>query len=886
LYSLNLFGGVRLDGPSGPVSGHAGQRRQLALLALLATAGPGGLGREKVQALLWPESPTDAARHSLANALYRLRTTLGEDCIEAGRDILRLNPAVVRTDVGDFEALLDQGEMEKALELYRGPFLDGFHLKGSSEFEDWRSALALRLGRQFEETLEKLAVRAEGERDWKRAIGLWERLSAHDPLNTRLALGQMRCMAASGDPGNAIQAGEEHSRLLQEELDADAPPELTAFLESLRTGEWSAGERNIEGWKAGEGESLEVPDGRILPPSALSDAPGLPGSGHGLAHPTAGDRPRVHRISWQRIGLVATGALAVAAGALTLGRWTAPEPGGGSVSAAHEGTAIAVLPFQNLSPEGPHAYFAAALHDELLSQLARVPGISLRGRTSVRGYAGTTKTIREIAEELAVGSIVEATVQILDERLRVNVQLIDATTDEHLWAERYDRALDDAFEVQSDIAQRIVAAVGANLTGSEARAMAAAPTDNPEAYLLYLQGMDYYRRPGYLRRNWEIAEDLFGRAVALDSTFALAFAALSEVHGWMSWFRYDFSPERMARQREAAETALRLAPDLPQAHFAMGSVHYHGSMDWRSALQEYRIALEGSPNNADLWAQIGYTHRRMGHWEEVLDALERALVLDPRNVDVLGNLAGGTFLSLRRYEEAIQWLDRARRLAPDAPVYDVLCGYAWVLWGGRLDSLNAVLARHPAEADFGFLGGAPIFRALALYWGRDADGLLSFLQRTTQAVFESRFFYLPGELWAGWAHQLREDSAAAHEAFGSALALLDSMVAVIPEDVRVHTARGLALAGLGRHEDALEEARWVQQSPAYGMDAQDGTTPAEDLARILAGIGETDAALAEIERLLAGPSRLSVHILRLDPRFDLIRHDPRFQALLVRYADP
>jgi serine/threonine-protein kinase len=818
--------------------------------------------------------------------VYRLRATLGEDCIEAGRDTLRLNPAVVRADVTDFEALLDQGEMEKALELYRGPFLDGFHLKGSSEFEDWRSALALRLGQRFEEALEKLAVRAGGQRDWKRAIGLWERLSAHDPLNTRLALGRMRSMALSGDLGNAIQAGEEHTRLLRDELSAEAPPELTALLERLRSGEWKAGEQNIEGWKAGEGEPLETPAGRILPPSALSYPPGLPGSGRGLAHPTTGARPGLHRIPWQRIGLAGVGVLVAAAGALALGRWTAPGPGGGSVSAAYERTAIAVLPFQNLSPEGPHAYFAAALQDELLSQLARVPGISLRGRASVMGYAGTTKTIREIAEELAVGSIVEATVQILDERLRVNVHLMDAGTEEHLWAERYDRDLDDAFGVQSEIAQRIVAAVGTTLTGREARAMAAAPTDNPEAYLLYLQGLEYYRRPGYLRRNWEIAEDLFHRAVALDSTFALAFAALSEVHGWMSWFRYDFSPERLARQREAAETALRLQPDLPQAHFAVGSVHYHGSMDWRSALQEYRVALEGLPNDAELWAQIGYVHRRMGHWEEALDALERALVLDPRNVDVLGNLAGGTFLSLRRYEEAIQWLDRARRLAPDAPVYDLLCGYTWVVWGGRLDSLIAVLDRHPAEADLGFLGGVPIFRATALYWERDADGLLSFLQRTPQAVFDSRFFYLPRELWTGWAHQLRGDSAAAHEAFGSALALLDSIMVVIPEDVRVHTARGLALAGLGRREEAEEEARCLQQSRAYSMDAQDGTTPAEDRARILAGIGETDAALAEIERLLAGPSRLSVHILRLDPRFDPIRHDPRFDALLVKYAHP
>jgi serine/threonine-protein kinase len=575
----------------------------------------------------------------------------------------------------------------------------------------------------------------------------------------------------------------------------------------------------------------------------------------------------------------------VAAGALALGRWTAPGPEAGPRSAAYERTAIAVLPFQNLSPEGPHPYLAAALHDELLSQLAGVAGISLRGRASVMGYGGTMKSIKEIGEELAVGSIVEASVQILDRRLRVNVQLIDAATDEHLWAERYDRTLDDAFEVQSDIAQRIVAAVGATLTRSETRLLAAVPTDNPEAYLLYLQGLEYYWRSGYLRRNSEIAQELFERALGLDPAFALAHAALSETHGRMFLFRYDPSPERLIRQREAAEAALRLHPELPQAHVAMGRAHLV-RRDWEAALAQYRIALKGLPNDASLWARIGYVYRRMGHWNEALSAFERAVSLDPRNTDLLGDLGATTLLYLRRHDEAIEWFGKALNLAPDAAIYDLERGRAWVAREGRLDSLRAVLDRHPAEADFATRGKANRWRALLFLWERKPDSLLSLVEGIPERALDSQFYFEPTALWAGWAHQLRRDGAAAQEAFESALALLDSVVALAPEDWRVHSARGMALAGLGRHEEAEEEARWLQESHVYRQDAYEGPELAKGRARILAGIGETDAALAEIERLLAGPSRLSVHTLRLDPQFDPIRNDPRFQALLVKYAQP
>jgi serine/threonine-protein kinase len=600
--------------------------------------------------------------------------------------------------------------------------------------------------------------------------------------------------------------------------------------------------------------------------------------------PSAASGPR--RLSWERIVLLGIAAVVVIVAAVVAGRRTRSGSPAPAATGTHERTAIAVLPFQNLSAEGPHRYFAGGLHDELLTQLAKVATLRVIGRTSVLTYEGSTKRLREIGEELAVGSLVEGSVQVVGDRLRVNVQLIDPVTEAHRWAERYDRTLDDAFAVQSDIAQRIVEAVGATLGGTERAAIAEAPTANADAYRLYLQGLEYSRRPGYLRRNWEIAQDFYERAVALDATFALAHAALSDIHGRMTWFRYDPLPERLVRQRESAETALRLAPDLPQAHIAMGLVHYRGRRDWQAALQEFRIALEGLPNNAELWWWIGYTQRRLGNWDEALAALDEVVALDPRNANAHWDLGAGTLLFLRRYQEAVEWESKALALAPDVAGIDVYRGWTWVVWQGRLDSLGAALDRSRPEAELGFLGSVGAQRARLLFWGRKPDSVLALLRRTPQPVLDGQDFYLPTALYAAWAHQLRGDGVAARTSFDSARVLLDSVVSVLPDDWRVHAARGLALAGLGSRQEALREARWLPQSKVYREDVYQATSLAEERARILAGIGDADAALAEIERLLAGPSELSVHVLRLDPRWDPIRNDPRFQALLVKYAEP
>jgi serine/threonine-protein kinase len=583
-----------------------------------------------------------------------------------------------------------------------------------------------------------------------------------------------------------------------------------------------------------------------------------------------------------RTALFGVAAVVVVGGALLVlrpGREAAAPAG-----PAYERTAIAVLPFQNLSAEGPHAYFAGGLHDELLTQLSKVAALTVISRTSVMGYAGTNTPLRQIASELGVGSVVEGSVQVVGGRLRVNVQLVDAATDAHLWAERYDRTLEDAFAIQSDVAQQIVAAVGAALAGAERQGLAQAPTANAEAYRLYLQGREYWIRPGRLQQNSEIAQQLYERALTLDPGFALARAALSQVHGQMYWFRYDPSPARAARQREEAEAALRLAPDLPQAHVAMGLAHYWGRRDYRRALDELHVALEGLPNDADLWSFIGFVHRRLGNWDEVLAAYEKATQLNPRDADLFNDLGGRTYQHMHRYADAVRAFDHALSLAPDLHGAAVEQGWTYVRWQGQLDTMRAVLSRVSRDADLGLLGTRAAQHGQLLHWERQADSLVQVLTMTRVGAFVGYGFFLPSALYAAWAHQLRGDRDAARAAFDSARLLLDSVMRERPDDWRVHAARGLALAGLGRRDEALREARWLWQSVVYREDAIEGPMLAEDRARILAQAGDAEAALDEIERLLPGPSLLSVHTLRLDPRWDPIRDLPRFRALLKRYA--
>lgn len=570
--------------------------------------------------------------------------------------------------------------------------------------------------------------------------------------------------------------------------------------------------------------------------------------------------------------LYVAGAAAVALFALVATGWILLGPGMAGVGAADEGDArlrsIAVLPLANFGDDGPHAYFAGGFHDELLTQLAKVEQLTVMGRTSVLPYAESSKPLAQIAEELGVGSVVEGSVQVLGNRLRVNVQLLEAESGRHLWAERYDRTLDDAFAVQSEIARQVVAAVGAELTGATARAFDQAPTSDSEAYRLFLQGEDYRRRPGYVWTNLRIASGLYEQAIDRDSTFALAFASLSFVHGAMYWTNWD--PEHRARMHAAAETAVELAPNLPQARWARGLAYYRGERDYVRALEEFEAAARELPGSSELQARIAYVHRRLGNWDEALEALGRAATLDPRDANLYYE-RGQTLQALHRYEEAIEAYDRAVQLAPDLWQPRLLRAETYLHWRGELDSLRALV---PFERR--------LFQARQLLWEQKPDSLLALLGELGDVVFATQHHFVPGALYAAWGHDLSGDGPAARREYSRALMQLDSALSGSPDDWRIHASRGLALAGLGRTAEATGEAEWLSASPDR-EDALDRLRVDGARALILAQNGLVEETMAMLDPLLMGPSFTSVAVVRLDPRYDPVRQRDEFQALLERH---
>jgi len=869
MYRLRVLGGFALEGPTGGAAPPLPQRRAEAVLGVLAVCGEVGCTRERLLALLWPESDEARSRHGLRDALHFIRQALGAEAIRASGDLLRLDPAVVESDVHLFTQALQAEQRAEAVKVYGGPLLDGFHVDEAAEFERWLDAERTRLARECGEALEHLAEAAEVAGAWKEAGRWWARAVELDPLNSHLVLQQVRAMAAIGDRANAIKLADAHGRRLRAELDLEPDRDVLAKIERIRRGELPT-PRVL---RAGATRA-----GPLVPDAPAAGAVGAPNEAEaGPAAAAAGEPAYVNGLNrwppWVRqLAWVLLVGLVGAVGALTVGR-SLRSPG----TPPNSRTVIAVLPFQNLSADSAHAYIAGGLHDELLTQLAKVSALKVIGRTTVLGYTGTAKPLRQIGEELGVGSIMEGSVQMVGDRLRVTVQLLDPVTQTHLWAENYDRTLADAFAVESDIAQRVVNAVGATLTREEVSAIAEAPTQNPEAYQLYLQCKEVWRRPGEMADNLLTAQGLCQRALALDSTFASAHALMALVHVLMFVNLTGSSPLRPRAARREAEAALRLAPDLSQAHLAMAAVNF-GENDFVRSLHELRLALRSAPNDPDVWRWLGFAHRRLGDWDSAEAVFQRLVRLDPRNADVYAGLEAYSLDCARRYAEAIAMFRIALGLQPGRNYWRAMIGLDYMKWQGQLDTLRAI------ARDSNPVIPPDVAVTLALFQ-RQPDTILALVRRF-RAYGASQV--VPSDLvyWAALAHVLRGDSAAARASFDSVVVAADTEEGARPDDWFVHFKVGIALAALGRRTRALAEARWLEQSVPYRTDRFRGPNLVAGRAYILIWLGANDAALAELERVLAAPAQLSVNELRLSPLLDPIRHDPRFQALLRKYATP
>ncbi len=554
------------------------------------------------------------------------------------------------------------------------------------------------------------------------------------------------------------------------------------------------------------------------------------------------------------------------------------------VEVTSERKMIVVLPFENLGPPEDE-YFAAGMTEEITSRLAVASGLGVISRKSAVRYAGSDKTTKQIGEELGVDYLVEGTVRWAREaggasRVRITPQLIRVADDTHLWAEAYDRVIDDIFQVQSDIAGKVFEQLGVALLEPERRAVESRPTDNPDAYNAYLRGLHYVWLPSWSEENLQLALEMFQRAVELDPGFALAHVELCKAHSEMYDFGYDRKKERLAMAKRAVERAVELAPQSVQVHLALGYYHYWGHKEYERALEEFAIAGKDLPNDAELLAATAYVYRRQGRWEEALVKLEKALELDPMDAEK-ALTHGHTYYLLRRYPDAVRYYDRATALAPDLAWSYMSKVEAYWLWRGTTEEARAALEEMPKTED-------PL-NTWIWFWQEIYEGEhQAALERLSSSSFDqSAAFWeglFPRALLSAFVHDLLNEPDLARRDYDSARSILEKELAQRPDDYRVHSALGMALAGLGRRDEAIREGRRAVEMYPVSKDALWGPGQVKTLALIYTMVGEHDAALDQIEYLLSIPSNVSIPYLRLDPRWKPLWDHPRFKELEERFG--
>jgi TolB-like protein/class 3 adenylate cyclase/Tfp pilus assembly protein PilF len=641
-------------------------------------------------------------------------------------------------------------------------------------------------------------------------------------------------------------------------------------------------------------EGLSVPtkeyvqakaEGRSVPPAAT--ALGRSGAAHGgvPTHPTTPAGGLLGSVK-EHAGvlviafLLAAGAAAVAIVVSGDGSGERPRPQDRpTATAERERPVIAVLPFVNMSAqqEEDAAFLATGLHDELLTQLSKIASLDVIARTSVMQYEDTEKTVSEIGRELGVNTVLEGSLMRAGNQVRLNVQLIDATTDRHLWADTYDRqfTVANVFDIQSDLAEQVVLALQAQVVPAERALIADVPTEDLEAYTLYLQGIAAHARAGWEPRDLETAAEMFVAAIDADPEFALAHAWLSITENFLYLF-YDRSEARLARARDTAEEALRLNPELPWGHFAMAFYHFQRYEDDEAA-QAIALAEAGLPGSADVVTLKAEQLYRQGQYEASLAARVRAATLDPLNPELAVNLASA-YADLGRWNQANAVFDRVSELHPT--FFEAAFIRGWLEWRrtGDGEAGLAALAQVPPEVNV--FGLKTFFQWVMT---EDPEARVAALARIDQPVLDfGGFWWAPRELLEAWTYR-RLDPPRAERAYLAAVDVCRAALETAPDDPRIHASLGRAYSGLGRREEAVREAQRVVQILPIAVDPSFGQDLLEITAIIYAELGMADEAADAMEGVLSVPGvPPMVHLL--GPEFERVRDHPRIQALIERAA--
>jgi len=555
-----------------------------------------------------------------------------------------------------------------------------------------------------------------------------------------------------------------------------------------------------------------------------------------------------------------------------------------SIADAIPEKSIAVLPFENLSMEKENAFFADGIQDDVLTSLTKIADLKVISRTSVMHYRGTTRNLREIAQALGVNHILEGTVRRDGNRALVSVQLIDARNDRHIWAQRYDRTIADAIGLQGELATQIATELQAKLTSAEKTSLGTKPTNNPEAYVVYLRALDYEQNAEVPFSEYNTTlNQLYAQAIALDPKFALAYARASMNYSKQFWQTHELALK--AKARNLAEEALRLSPALGEAHLALGVYFDLVELDYSAALDQFAIALTALPNNVEVLQYRAKIYRRQGRWREAIAGFEQARSLNPL-VDPPQLVR--TLWAVRDWPATASAIKRnLQRQSPDMPYAKIGLAQIEIVTHGNVAAARAWLREIPAGVD-------PDGEVTLANWN------LSMLERDWAAAekwlgsFPSDEFpdAGPKSFYQAQIALARGDVGLARTLFEKVRPALESDVRAHPEDCATHAALGRLYAFMGRKEDAIREGRHGVELCPESTDALNGPPRASDLALIYALTGEIDQAITLIERLLRTPSATSKASfndggitqaeLRLRWQWDKLRKDARFQKILAQ----
>ncbi|HXX41902.1 MAG TPA: tetratricopeptide repeat protein [Chthoniobacterales bacterium] len=544
---------------------------------------------------------------------------------------------------------------------------------------------------------------------------------------------------------------------------------------------------------------------------------------------------------------------------------------------------IAVLPFENLSDDKENAYFADGIQDDILTNLSNIGDLRVISRTSVMNYRDKTPNVREIGKTLGVSNILEGSVRRSGNQVRVNVQLIDTTSDKHVWAKDYDGDLTDVFKIQTYLAQEIATALQAKLSPNEKERIEKKPTENNAAYTSYVLGhelQDAFEDFDKLKQ----AEEKYEQAIQLDPKFALAFARYSQLESWIV-HTFDKAPGRRQKARNLAESAISLQPDLPEAHLALGFVDYYVDNNFDNAAREFETARRGLPNESEVYLALGAIQRRQGKWAESNANFEKAINLNPKNTWAMLNLAL-SYQMQRNFTAANKWLDSGLALDPNAIGLLATKAKLAIFQNGDFDAADKALATidmipQAAEVKSELATGRVSLLLLEHKFDQARDEAAkipdSILAKMSGGLCQK-------SIVLGIAKKAAHDDAGARDAFQKAKAAAEDDITQNPDDAGAHSRLAESLAWLGEKDTALVEIQRAKTLLPESKDALDGPDIAETEAGIHAMFGDAAGAVSILDGLLQRPSNVTVALLKVDPTWDPIRNDSGFKALIDKYS--